>query len=137
MFLFTKLVKTNFVSVLEYKKCHYFVIQKYSKKLKNYFKNMLTITITLIVLSFSLKYAVIDLVNLNDTITKSLLQNPNSDEEEEEQPDNSTSDLFLQINNDFSLLVFNLKFKREWDKNCFKYNFNLIDLLNLPPEINS
>jgi len=113
------------------------VIQKYSKKLKNYFKNMLTITITLIVLSFSLKYAVIDLVNLNDTITKSLLQNPNSDEEEEEQPDNSTSDLFLQINNDFSLLVFNLKFKREWNKNCFKYNFNLIDLLNLPPEINS
>ncbi len=104
--------------------------------MKNYFKNMLTITVTLIVLSFSLKYAIIDLVNLNDTIIKSLLQNPNSDEEEEEQLDNSTSDLFLQLHNDFSLFVFNNKLKYLFSKNCINYTFNLIDLLKLPPESN-
>ena len=98
---------------------------------------MLTITITLIVLSFSLKYAVVDLINLNNAIIKSLLQNPISEEEEdEEQVDSNTADLFLQLHNDFSLFVFSNKLKYLFSKNCINYTFNLIDLLKLPPESN-
>lgn len=48
-------------------------------------KQILTITMTFVMLLFTFQFSIIQIIDLNETLTKSMLQSPISEEEEEEE----------------------------------------------------
>jgi hypothetical protein len=82
-----------------------------------------------------MQLTIINLINLNDTLTNNLLQNPIAEEEEEEHgPENSLSE-FISIQFSFNFNVFEKLVSHNCKKEFIHYRYNLIDTFNPPPEI--
>jgi len=64
---------------------------------------MLTISLTVVILAFNFQLTIINFIKTNDSITKNLIQNPIS-EEEEETGDN-TSCQFLNTHQEFEFFT--------------------------------
>jgi hypothetical protein len=97
----------------------------------------LMLFITFVMMAFSLQYTIIDLIKLNDTLTQNFLQNPVSEEEEEEEKGNETKDIqFFQMHDHVNLFVCNEKSNSYFKLVGFCYDNNFIKTLNQPPEFN-
>lgn len=84
-----------------------------------------------------MQYTIIDLIKLNDTLTKNLLQNPISEEEEEEHLDERPSDQMLEDLMSFNIIIFKKLSQFPFNEDCLNYRFSVINSLNEPPENNS
>ncbi len=96
----------------------------------------LTLITTFVMLAFAFQYTIIDLINLDDTLTQNILQNPISEEEEEEKVDDAKDCQFYQVPYQLNLFVGNEKANSYFKSNSFCYKNSFIKTLNQPPEHN-
>ncbi len=95
----------------------------------------LTLFITFVMLAFTFQYTIINLINLNDTLTQNFMQNPISEEEEEEEKVNESKDFhFFQTQFQLSLFVCNEKVNSYFKSICVLYENGFIKTLKQPPE---
>lgn len=91
---------------------------------------------TVVMLAFTLQYTIIDVINLNKEFTKNLLQNPVSEEEEEEENINSEIDhlKFFNLSPVFNFSSCEILNSKISHINCRYYSSNIITAPNQPPE---
>ena len=95
----------------------------------------LTLFITFVMLAFTFQYTIINLINLNDTLTQNLMQNPISEEEEEEEKVNESKAFhFFQTKDQLSLFICNEKANSYFKSICVCYENSFIKTLKQPPE---
>lgn len=97
----------------------------------------LSLIITLVMLQFTLQCSVISILKLNDSLTKNFLQNPISEEEEEDEIDNHSTNIpLIHCEN---LLVFHFAIQIETFYDALmdaSYLSSFCKSLNEPPESN-
>lgn len=110
-------------------------MKKKGNLLKKNCMKTLTLFITFVMLAFTFQYTIINLINLNDTLTQNFMQNPISEEEEEEEKVNESKDFHLfQSQVQLSLLVINEKVNSYFKSICVFYENGFIKTLKQPPE---
>jgi hypothetical protein len=85
-------------------------------------------------LAFTMQLTIIKLINLSDTLTSNVLQNPVAEEEEEEHGSENASFEFINVQYSYHFTVFEKIIDRIRNNDFIEYRFNLINTFNPPPE---
>lgn len=93
----------------------------------------LTLSMTLVMVAFSMQFTIIDVIKLNETISKNILQNPISEEEEEESAD-TNADHYIYVQNQFDVVGFEQGIHHCINNSCSNYRIDVFKTLNDPPE---
>ena len=93
----------------------------------------LTLSMTLVMVAFSMQFTIIDAIKLNDAISKNILQNPISEEEEEESA-NADADHYIYVQDLFAVVGVEQRIHHNINKSCINYRFDVFKTLNDPPE---